>query len=255
MVEKTFSVTSAFGRGKWKDLKKINEMVLAALMNGEPIYATLVEGVYAGSIARLKVGNTPKSLLSKVFRDGKNHKYSFGDPDAGEINKDLVWEMELDGTNRQFNLRWKALTEYPGCRCPIVFHLGRTGPTVMVKKEKKEFSPILSDYMGREIKDGDYVLMYSTPREVQDTGTPFRMVRYTGTRSEKQAVFTYIRLADGKHNKDGGAKVRIGLNHTAGGDQVFGVKVDVDGSLATALQMTDNDMGIYPVKFSISLED
>lgn len=57
---------------------------------------------------------------------------------------------------------------------------------------------------------------------------------------------------------DGGQTVRVGLNSKvtqAVSDILFGVRIEVDQNLATAMQMCDHDMSIFPISFHVGLAD
>ena len=253
MEEKVFFVDDQFCRGKMTDLSNVNKAIQDAIEQNIPIHFTVPYGTFTGSTVRLKVGKRPPANLAKVF---KNADY------GPNINPDLNWEGTAEGSNRKFGFRIrKAIPRY-GRSYPFSIIIGGDRKTEVVRKEKNT-SKDLVDFLGREISEGDYVLMYSGPFELKQTGTPFRMLRYTGKRSEKQAQFTYVKMHDkaqpvrNARPNDGGEIIRVGLN--AVGKEVtnliYGVKVDVDESLATAMQMTDHDMSIYPVKFHVGMEN
>jgi hypothetical protein len=241
-LEKVFTITRDFTRHtKIADLRNINRAIFEELSAGRPVYASIPKGVFAGSIARLKLNQTIKSL-SRIFQEATNY---------GLDLSDITWDLEIDGCNRSFHISWKSLFSSFYSKEKVYIYLGRSNGTVFVKNAKIELNDTLVDFMGTEIKDGDYVLMYCNSWELKDTGVPFRMLQYTGKRTPKQAMFKYVQLKEGTHNPDGGEKIRVGLNTLAGQDQVYGVKIEVETSLATAMQMTDHDMSIYPIKFSV----
>ncbi|MCK9531481.1 MAG: hypothetical protein M0R77_13115 [Gammaproteobacteria bacterium] len=252
MEEKVFHVDRNFCRKKIEDLTNINAIIQEAIEADVPVYFTVPYGTFAGSTVRLKVNKYRRpSDLAKVFRS-----VQYGP----NINEDHYWEGTAEGTNRNFQFRLrKAIPRY-GREYPFSIVIGGDRQTEIVKKEKNAAKNLV-DFFGREIVDGDYVLMYSGPFELKQTGSPFRMLRYTGKRSEKQAQFTYVKMHDdaltvnGCRPTEGGTVIRVGLN--SGGKEItntiYGVKIDVDESLATAMQMTDHDMSIYPVHFHVGL--
>lgn len=253
MEEKVFFVDDKFCRGKIQDLSNVNNAIQDAIEQGIPIYFTVPYGTFTGSTVRLKVGKRRPADVAKVF---KNADY------GPNVNPDLYWEGTAEGTNRSFDFRIrKAIPRY-GRFYPFSIIIGGDRQTEIVRKEKNN-SKDLIDFLGREISEGDYVLMYSGPFELRQTGSPFRMLRYTGKRSEKQAQFTYVKMNEettpvrGARPIDGGEVIRVGLN--AGGKEVtnliYGVKVEVDESLACAMQMIDHDMSSFPLKFHVGMED
>lgn len=252
MEEKRFTVDYSMSRQDMKNLSQLNELVQSYIEAGEPVRVILPYGTFKGSTVRLKIGKRKPQDLAKIFR--KPDK-SWGD----HMNDKLIWDLEAKGSNRTFHVNWSKVPGGYGNKNPCTIILGGDGSTEIVKHEKNK-TQTLVDFMGKQIEAGDYVLMYNSPFDREQTGTPFRMLRYTGKRSPKQAQFTYVKLAEkmGRYAMSGGETIRVGLNvakadeHT---DIIYGVKVDVDESLATAMQLTDHDMSLYPVKFHIGMED
>lgn len=231
--------------------KPVCKAILEELQAGRPVYARIPNGVYAGSIGRLKVKNVNFQKLSKIISE-RESGYTYSVKDRIKM-EDLTWELELDGSNRTFKLKWDQIGSWKINPRPWTeIYLGRQEGTRTYKRDKEEnLSPTLIDFMGREINDGDYVLAYSTYKELNDTGSPLRLVRYTGSRTKASALFVYMKMQEGK--TEPGQKIRVNLNNAAHPDQVFGVKVDIDESLATAMQLTDNDVSMFPLKFSVSI--
>jgi hypothetical protein len=250
MEEKVFQINRDFCRGKIKDLESINNLIQKTIEAGDPVFFTVPYGTFEGSTVRLKVGKRRPCDLAKVFKRVNDW--------SPNVNDDLFWEGNVDGSNRNFNFRLrKAITRY-GKEYPFQIIIGGDRKTEIIKKEKNTNKDLV-DFLGREIVEGDYVLMYSGPWELKQTGSPFRMLRYTGKRSPKQAQFTYVRMNEATSNlvPDGGEVIRVGLN--SGGNEVtnliYGVKVEVDESLATAMQMIDHDMSSFPLKFHVGIEE
>lgn len=251
MEEKVFIIDRAMTRRKMEDLVNINQAIEEALSNGNPVRAVIPYGTFTGTVARLKLGKRRPADVAKVFRRGS----ASYDPN---LNTDLYWELEASGSNRNFSFSWsKAIRRYSK-EYPVKVIIGGDGKTEIVRKEKNEATHLV-DFMGQQIDEGDYVLMYNGPWELKNTGSPFRMLRYTGKRSQKQAQFTYVKLSSTeiKWSVDGGETIRVGLNSNGKDvtDVIYGVKVSVDESLATAMQMTDHDMSIYPITFHVGLVD
>lgn len=250
MAEKIIPVTYKMGRMDINNLTNINEAIRNELRAGRPVYATIGDGTFKGTIARLKVGKRSISELGHVFKE--DDKY------GPKFNKSLIWELEVDGSNRTFYIKWSRLFKQDYREKHLVnIYLGRTDGTVIVKKDKTAVGTTLLDFLGRTIEDGDYVLMYNGPWELKDTGSPFRMLRYTGKRTPKQAQFKYVSMIQGNHNPDGGEIVRVGMNcrpNVDVADAIYGVKVELDEALETAMQMVDYDVTKFPIKFSVGLE-
>lgn len=251
MEEKIFVIDYKMSREKIEDLVNINALIQQYIEAGEHVRAVLPYGTFKGSTVRLKIG---KQRLADKCRVFTRPDTSWG----SNINTKLFWELEATGSRRTFHINWAKVPGGYGNKCPVTIILGGDGKTTIVKKEKNDATHLV-DFMGQQIEEGDYVLMYNGPWELKTTGSPFRMLRYTGKRSQKQAQFTYVKMGDSSHkwSTDGGAIIRVGLNTNGKEvtDVIYGVKVSVDESLATAMQMTDHDMSIYPIKFHVGLED
>lgn len=252
MAEKVFEITRKVASDRLEDLQNINKAVIAELAAGNPVYATIVEGRFKGTIARVKLGKNSPTRVGSIFT--KSDGYGV------KIAKDHIWELEVDGSNRTFHINWyRVLNRDYGNKTTIRVFVGRTDGTQLVRVDKGQHDT-LRDFLGSEILDGDYVLMYNTPWELKAVGSPFRMLRYTGKRSDKQAQFTYVKMGESSKNftPEGGQTIRVGLNSQDGksvSNSIYGVKVDVDSSLATAMQMVDHDMSIFPLKFHVGLAD
>jgi hypothetical protein len=250
MVEKVFTIDRNFVRQNMAVLQNINDAILVELQSGRPVFATVTHGTYAGSLARLVTANQSATKMSKIFSKG-NHTWDIN------VSRDLIWEVKLDGSNRSLYVKWFAFLnrEY---KKSIKLHIGREDGTIEQKNVKHATMPPLQDFLGNEIHDGDYVLMHNSPWDVKTTGSPFRMLRYKGVRTNKQAQFVYVKMGEGKYVPDGNTDIRVGLNTTDGADQstrIFGVKVSVDESLATAMQMIDHDMSQFPLSFHVGLRE
>ena len=253
MTEKIFTINRSMASGKLTDLININIAIKNELKAGRPVYATVPTGRFKGSIARLKLGNRSITNVGTLFTEGPN-RWSI------QIDKGHYWELEVDGSNRTFSIFWFKLFERDWQnRAEVKIYTGRTAGTVL-NRVAKEAQGTLLDFLGNEVHDGDYVLMYSGPWELKETGAPFRMLRYTGKRSNKQAQFTYVKMDKNTSSVtcDGGQTVRVGLNSKvtqAVSDILFGVRIEVDQNLATAMQMCDHDMSIFPISFHVGLAD
>lgn len=250
-MEKIISVTYSMARdNKINNLTNFNEAIRNELRAGRSVYATVPSGTFKGSIGRLKIGKKSISELGHVFKEE--------DRWGTKLNKGLKWDLEFDGSNRTISINWHSvfLHDFRN-KNQIDIYLGRTAGTSLVRVEKLDVGNTLLDFMGQVINEGDYVLMYNGPRELKDTGSPFRMLRYTGQRSAKQAMFKYVSLIEGKQNPDGGETIRVGMNSRPNADvadAIFGVKVEVDSALETAMQMVDYNVNNFPIKFKVGLE-
>lgn len=250
MTAKVFEITRKKANQDFSIMSNINAAILKELKAGRPVYASIGIGRFKGTIARLIIGKNNISDLSDVF-----YKKTYG----SGFTSDLIWDLEVDGQSRKYKINWRATFDRDWTnKNSVNIYIGWTNGTILNRVELGQHGTLL-DFMGKEIQDGDYVLMHNTSKEIRDTGSPFRMLRYTGKRSDVQATFTYVSLKDGTHNPDGGQQIRVGLNaelKDANGvsNQVYGVKVSVDESLAVAMQMTDHDMSLYPINFHIGME-
>ncbi len=251
MEETVFVIDHKLTRQKIEDLVNINALIQKYIELGLPVRAVLPYGTFKGSTVSLKVGKRKLSDVCQVFR---RPAQTWGN----NVNTGLIWDLEAEGTNRTFHINWAKVPGGYNGKNVVTLILGGDGKTEVVKQEKNEATHLV-DFLGQTVEEGDYVLMYNGPFELKHTGSPFRMLRYTGKRSEKQAQFTYVRMADTSNNwaNDGGEIIRVGLNTNGKEitDIIYGVKVSVDESLATAMQMTDHDMSIYPIKFHVGLTD
>lgn len=252
MAEKVFVIDRKMATGSLNNLTNINVAIKDELKAGRPVYAVVPEGRFKGTIARLKLGKRSITEVGTLFSAGESNW-------GIKISKDQIWELEADGSNRTFHIHWRRLFDQDyNNRKPVKIILGRVDGTVINKVSKIEHGTLV-DFLGNEVHDGDYVLMYSGPWELKQTGSPFRMMRYTGKRSDKQAQFTYVKMDKNESNTtpDGGQTIRVGLNAKvtdAVGNILYGVRVDVDENLATAMQMCDHDMSIFPIKFHVGLD-
>ena len=249
MEEKVFIIDVSFARKSMTDLQNVNDAIINALSTFTPVHVIMPYGTFTGSKLELKLNKKTAKWVGSIFK-----KADYGP----NINRELHWEMSATGTNRNFHFSWsKALPRY-GRAYPVTIIIGGHHQTEIVRKQKNE-SQDLVDFLGKEVTEGDYVLMYSGPWELKETGSPFRMMRYTGKRSEKQAQFTYVKMDTKSSNlsPDGGQVIRVGPNGSGKEmtNLIYGVKVDVDDSLAVAMQMTDHDMSIYPIKFHVGMEE
>lgn len=252
MEETTFFIDHKMTRQKIEDLVNINLLIKKYIELGLPVRAVLPYGTFKGSTVRLTVGKRKLDDVCKVFR---KPDVSWGN----NVNSKLIWDLEAEGTKRTFHINWAKVPGGYNGKNTVTLILGGDGKTEVVKNEKNNATHLV-DFMGQTVEEGDYVLMYNGPWELKSTGSPFRMLRYTGKRSQKQAQFTYVKMADAtatKWSTDGGEIIRVGLNTNGKEitDIIYGVKVSVDESLATAMQMTDHDMSIYPIKFHVGLTD
>lgn len=252
MAEKIFTINRNMATSNLNNLRNINVAIKNELQAGRPVYATIPEGRFRGSIARLKLGNRSISDVGTLFTEGESNW-------GIKIAKTQHWDLELDGSNRKFAIHWHRLMDRDyRSRQSVDIILGRVDGTVTKKADKTEQGTLV-DFLGNEVHDGDYVLMYSSPWELKETGSPFRMLRYTGKRSNKQAQFTYVKMGKNESKApDGGENVRVGLNSKATeavSNVLYGVRIDVDESLAIAMQMCDHDMSNFPIKFHVGLAD
>lgn len=251
MEETVFVIDHKLTRQRLEDLVNINALIQKYIELGLPVRAVLPYGTFKGSTVSLKVGKRKLSDVCQVFRKPQQ---SWGN----NVNTGLIWDLEAEGTNRTFHINWAKVPGGYNGKNIVTLILGGDGKTEVVKNEKNSATHLV-DFMGQTVEEGDYVLMYNGPFELKNTGSPFRMLRYTGKRSEKQAQFTYVKMADATTNwaNSGGEIIRVGLNTNGKEitDIIYGVKVSVDESLATAMQMTDHDMSIYPIKFHVGLTD
>lgn len=229
----------------------INNKIKKELQNGNPVYVKIPLGVFAGSIARLKI-TKPIDELSRVL----THAATASTYGPKMAFRKAHWEVEIDGCNRKFKIDFDKFSKFQFRDYKIEIYLGRTEGTFLTKKKPAELSynDFLIDMFGRKINPGDFVLINPGPAALQNDEA-VRLVQWTGNQTPKQAYFKVVKTSNTlKKQRPAGEDYRLGVQYTDDGMAVPGIKIDVDDEITSALTLIEHDITNFKLKFSVGLD-